>query len=198
MDDDSRQFHFDPETYLAMMISEVPAYEELEDRTAEATIGVAADRILDLGIGTGETAIRVASKHPTAHLVGIDESPEMLAQARRRLPEGDFRVGRLEEPLPSGRFNLVVSALAVHHLDGPEKANLFQRIAAVLVPGGRFVMPDVVIPDDPGDAVTPINGVYDRPSRVGDLLKWLGEAEFHSYLKWAKRDLAIFVAVRPS
>ena len=81
MDDDSRQFHFDPETYLAMMISEVPAYEELEDRTAEATIGVAADRILDLGIGTGETAIRVASKHPTAHLVGIDESPEMLAQA---------------------------------------------------------------------------------------------------------------------
>ena len=86
----------------------------------------------------------------------------------------------------------------MHHLDGPEKANLFQRIAAVLVPGGRFVMPDVVIPDDPGDAVTPINGVYDRPSRVGDLLKWLGEAEFHSYLKWAKRDLAIFVAVRPS
>src|ERR1039458_8104172 len=101
----------------------------------------------------------------SATLVGIDESPEMLAHARRRLPEGDFRVGGLEDPLPKGHFELVVSALAVHHLDGPAKAHLFERIAERLVPGGRFVMADVVVPDDPGDAVTPIDGVYDKPSR---------------------------------
>jgi len=96
--EESEQFHFNPDTYLEMMISEVPAYEELEDRTAEATVGIGAGRILDLGAGTGETAVRVAEKHPTAFLLGIDESPEMLAHARRRLPEGDFRVGRLEDP----------------------------------------------------------------------------------------------------
>jgi tRNA (cmo5U34)-methyltransferase len=171
---------------------------ELQDRTAEATTGVAARAILDLGAGTGETAVRVAYKHPSCHLVGIDESAEMLAHARIRFPEGDFRVGRLEDPLPSGHFDLVVSALAVHHLDGSAKQLLFGRIAERLVPAGCFVMADVVIPDDPGDVVTPIDGVYDKPSRVVDLLGWLEEAGFDSQIVWSKLDLAIIVADRRS
>jgi hypothetical protein len=57
MDQGSGQFHFNPETYLDMVISEVPAYEELEDRTAEATLGIDVDTILALGTGTGETAV---------------------------------------------------------------------------------------------------------------------------------------------
>jgi tRNA (cmo5U34)-methyltransferase len=90
----------------------------------------------------------------------------------------------------------VVSALAVHHLDGPAKGDLFQRVAERLVPGGRFVIGDVVIPDDPSDAVTPIDGVYDKPSRAVDLLRWLGEAGFDSRLIWTKQDLAVFVSDR--
>jgi tRNA (cmo5U34)-methyltransferase len=191
---DAGQFHFDPDTYLEMVISEIPSYEELQDRTAEATVGVAASRILDLGAGTGETAVRVARKHPSAHIVGIDESVEMLAHARLRLPAGEFRVGRLEDPLPSGQFDLVVSALAVHHLDGPGKQRLFNRIAERLARDGRFVMADVVVPDDPADVVTPIDGVYDKPSRVVDLLTWLGEAGFDSRVAWSKLDLAVIVA----
>jgi tRNA (cmo5U34)-methyltransferase len=198
MEQAAGQFHFNPETYLEMVISEVPSYEELEDRTAEATIGVEVKRILDLGAGTGETAVRVAERHPAAQLLGIDESPEMLVHARRRYPDGDFRVGRLEDPLPPGQFDLVVSALAVHHLNGRAKAHLFQRIAERLVPGGRFVMADLVIPDDPGDAVTPIDGVHDKPSRVVDLLKWLGEAGLDSRLLWSNQDLALFMAQRPA
>src|ERR1700734_3917698 len=100
MEQGSDQFHFNPETYLEMVISEVPAYQELEDRTADATIGVEADTILDLGTGTGETAVRVSERHPSAHLLGIDESAEMLTHARRRLPEAEFVVSRLEDPLP--------------------------------------------------------------------------------------------------
>jgi tRNA (cmo5U34)-methyltransferase len=71
-------------------------------------------------------------------------------------------VGRLHDPLPEGSFDLVVSALAVHHLDGAGKADLFARVADRLRPGGRFVLGDVVVADDPADAVTPIDGVYDR------------------------------------
>lgn len=198
MEQDAGQFHFNPETYLEMVISEVPAYAELEDRTAEATVGVEVETILDLGTGTGETAVRVAERHPTAHLLGIDESGEMLTHARQRLPEADFAIARLEDPLPPGPFDLVVSALAVHHLDGPDKADLFNRIAERLVPGGRFVMADVVVPEDPNDAITPIDGVYDKPSRVFDLLKWLGQAGFESRLIWSKQDLAVFVADRSS
>ena len=68
----------------------------------------------------------------------------------------------------------------------------------MLVPGGRFVMADVVIPDDPGDAVTPINGVYDKPSSGADLLRRLGEAGLDSCSVRTKQDVALFVAERPS
>jgi SAM-dependent methyltransferase len=86
-------------------------------------------------------------------------------------------VGRLEDRLPDGSFDLVVSALAVHHLDAAAKADLFVRVADQLRPGGRFVLGDVVVPDDPADAVTPIDGWYDKPSTVADQLRWLGAVE---------------------
>ncbi len=63
----------------------------------------------------------------------------------------------LTDPLPTGPFDLVASALAIHHLEGPDRADLFARIAGVLRPGGRFALGDVVIPVDPADAVTPVD-----------------------------------------
>lgn len=135
------QYHFDPETYLAMVLSEVPAYFALQEATAEATTRVVAAQILELGVGTGETAKLVPAVHPMARLTGVDESPEMLDCARKRLPSADLRVGRLEDPLPEGTFDLVVSALAVHHLDGDGKADLFTRVAERLRPEGVLCWP---------------------------------------------------------
>src|SRR5215203_319081 len=60
------QFHFDPESYPETIRREIPLYEALEGRIAEATAGVDATRILDLGGGTGETARRVLAVHPNA------------------------------------------------------------------------------------------------------------------------------------
>lgn len=173
------QYHFRPETYEAMMAEEVPSYDRLQDQVAAGADHEGVTSILDLGTGTGVTARRVPDIHPHARLVGLDESPEMLAAAWRALPaEADLRLARLEDPLPPGPFDLVVSALAVHHLDGPGKADLFRRIAGVLKPGGRFVLGDVVTPDDPNDVVTPIDGVYDQPSTVAEQLAWLQAAGF--------------------
>lgn len=123
-------------------------------------------RILDLGTGTGETARRVLARHPSALLVGVDESPPMLEHARTFLPEADLRAGRLEDALPEGQFDLVVSALAVHHLETAAKRDLFERVYRSLSPGGRFALADLVVPDDPANAITPIDGVYDRPDRL--------------------------------
>jgi tRNA (cmo5U34)-methyltransferase len=189
------QFHFRPEQYLALMESEMPGYRRLQDAAAAATGGGAA-RILELGTGTGETARRVLARHPGATLVGVDASDDMLAAARTALPEADLRVARLEEKLPDGPFDLVVSVLAVHHLDGPGKADLFARVAAVLVPGGRFVLGDVVVPDDPADATTPLSPGFDLPSRTEEQLAWLREAGLEASLAWAERDLAVLVAER--
>jgi tRNA (cmo5U34)-methyltransferase len=136
----------------------------------------------------------VLDLHPGAKLVGIDESAEMLAAASRDVAAADLRVSRLQDPLPEGNFDLVVSALAVHHLDGAGKADLFARVADRLRPGGRFVLGDVVVPDDPADVVTPIDGVYDQPSTIADQVQWLVAAGFHSRVVWARQDLCVIVA----
>jgi tRNA (cmo5U34)-methyltransferase len=191
------QYHWDPASYLKLMRQEVPDYERLQAETAVAGAAVEAHSILELGTGTGETARRVLAAHPGARLHGIDSSAQMLAVARDALAAFDVAldVAMLEEPLPPGPFELVVSALAVHHLDGPGKRWLFRRVADALAPGGRFVLADVVVPEDPGDAVTPIDDDgYDKPDRVADQLAWLSAAGLRAAVHWRHRDLAVLVA----
>jgi tRNA (cmo5U34)-methyltransferase len=193
---DGDQFHFDPVTYLEMIREEVPAYDAFQDAVAAATAGGGVERVLELGVGTGQTSRRVLALHPSAGLIGIDESAEMLAAAATHVPAADLRVHRLEDPLPEGPFDLVVSALAVHHLDGVGKADLFARIADRLGPDGRFVLGDVVVPEDPADVVTPIDGVYDKPSTVAEQLEWLAAAGLPARVVWERQDLAVIVGVQ--
>ena len=192
------QFHWDPDSYLALMRQEMPDYDILQEQTAAAT-GTAARRILELGTGSGETARRVLAANPAAVLIGVDTSKEMLARARALLPPDrtELRVGRLEDPLPAGPFDAVVSALAVHHLNGEAKADLFGRVAAVLAPGGRFVLADVIVPEDPADAITPLDPSYDTPSRIADQERWLKATGLQTHTAWAHRDLAVLVGTAP-
>jgi tRNA (cmo5U34)-methyltransferase len=187
------QFHFDPATYLDMMLTEVPGYRDLQHQVGEAAKGVDASAILDLGVGTAETAAVVLAVHP-ARLVGIDASQPMLALARDRFPAADLRVQRLEDPLPEGSYDLVVSALAVHHLDATGKAGLFHRVCGRLRPGGRFVLADVVIPDDPSDMATPVHPPHDKPSTTADQLRWLRQAGLRLTVLWQEKDLAVIAA----
>ena len=140
------EWEWNPDTYLAEMAAEIPGYEELQEAVTAAAAAFRATRVLELGTGTGETALRVRAGQPEAEWVGIDASEAMLARARERLPDADLRLQRLEDELPEGPFDLVVSALAVHHLDGAGKRELFSRVAGVLRPGGLFVLGDVVVP----------------------------------------------------
>ena len=191
------QFHWDPDSYLQLMRSEVPAYERVQDEVARASEAVPARSALELGAGTGITARRVLARHPGVRLTGIDASAEMLGHAQ--LTGADLRVQDLGDPLPDGVFDLVFSALAVHHLDGPGKADLFARVAAVLAPGGRFVLGDVIVPEDPADVVTPIDdGSYDKPDRVDDQLAWLRDAGLAPQVTWLAGDLAVIAADRPA
>jgi tRNA (cmo5U34)-methyltransferase len=175
----------------------VPDYATLQELTAAATGEPGLQDILELGVGTGETARRVLGRHPGARLVGIDESPPMLERARASLPAAaDLRVARLQEALPAGPFDAVVSALAVHHLTPAEKRDLFARVATVLRPGGAFVLADVVVPDRPEDVLTPIEDGYDLPDRLDDQLEWLRAAGLEPEVVWAARDLAVVRATR--
>jgi tRNA (cmo5U34)-methyltransferase len=187
---------WDPESYMATMLAEVPGYDELQEHVVAATRGIPAESVLELGIGTGETARRVLALHPHARWTAIDASPQMLARARRQFPGADLRLGRLEDPLPEGPFDLVVSALAVHHLDAAGKSSLFRRVADVLRPSGRFVLGDVVVPERAEDARIGIDWVVDLPDRVDDQLDWLREAGLTPTVVWAHADLAVVRADR--
>jgi hypothetical protein len=66
---DGNQFHFNPASYLEKIREEVPAHDELQDAVAEATAGIQAERVLELGVGTGDTCRRVLDLHPRAELV---------------------------------------------------------------------------------------------------------------------------------
>jgi tRNA (cmo5U34)-methyltransferase len=174
------QFHFDPTTYPQEIRTDIPVFDRLQQELVEAS-GTHARRILELGTGTGETARRLLTRHPEASLLGVDVSETML-----------------EEPLPDGTFDLVASALAVHHLEESDKAQLFARVARALEPGGRFVLADVVVPTDPDDAVTTLTPDFDRPSSVADQLQWLKQCGLLPRVTFSHRDLAVIVAQKPA
>ncbi len=188
------QFHFDPATYVDVIRDEIAGYDQLQDELTRAS-GFGARRVLELGTGTGETARRLLERHPDAFLVGVDESAGMLAQASRSLPEErvSLRVGTIEEPLPAGPFDLVASALCVHHLPGAQKRALFGRVRAQLAPGGRFVLGDVIVPGDPGGARIPLSKGYDHPSPLAEQLRWLAETGFDARVAWEHEDLAVLI-----
>ena len=120
----------------------------------------------------------------------------MLRGAAARLPveRVALREQDLADPLPPGPFDLVASALSIHHLKGNRKAALFRRVAGVLMEGGTFVFGDVVIPEDPADALIENEPGYDFPSSVADQLEWLEHCGFEASVSWSRRDLAVVTA----
>ena len=187
---------WDPDTYPSSIRAEVHDYDELQRRVAEATGVVVANAILDLGVGAGETARRALQMHPDARLVGIDSSAEMLRGAAAVLPHERVTLLQqdLSETLPQETFDLVISALAIHHLEGARKAKLFGEVAGRLRPGGLFVMGDVVIPEHPSDVLIENEPGYDFPSTVGDQLEWIEQAGLSPEVVWTSRDLAVIRA----
>jgi tRNA (cmo5U34)-methyltransferase len=190
---------WDPTSYVREIREEIPRYDDFQARVVGATDGIQPNTILELGTGTGETAQLLLDLHPQARLVGVDSSSQMLAAAREELPADRVELlhAKLEDALPAGPFDLVVSALAVHHLAAEEKADLFRRVAEVLPPRGRFVLGDVVVPQTPEDAVIPLEADFDRPDTVAAQLGWLREAGLDAEVVWSVQDLAVLRGERP-
>lgn len=193
------QFHDVPATYLAQMRAAIPVYDEFQAAIAEAAVNLKVQRVLDLGAGTGETTLAILGRHPGAMITLLDKSPDMLAIAVERVPADRVAAALtrdLTDPLPTGPFDLVVSALAVHHLDETEKRSFFLQVRAALRPGGRYVMGDIVVPPHLEDAVTPYAVELDLPETVGDLLDWLIAAGLSPRVTWTWHDLTVISATR--
>lgn len=176
----SAQFHWDPASYLELIRSEVPRFDELQ-AAAIAAVPARPGRALDLGIGTGETSRRLLEAYPEAEVTGLDSSPEMVFRAREL--GIDVRLARMEDPLPDGPWDLVTSVLSVHHLTTDGKRDLFRRVREQ---SRSLVIGDVVRAEP---QIAPIDPSCDFPEDPEELARWCG-----GEIVWRADDLAVIAA----
>jgi tRNA (cmo5U34)-methyltransferase len=175
------QFHWKPETYLELIRAEVPRYDELQEE-AIASIPFAPVRVLELGMGTGETTRRLIEAYPNAWVIGLDSSPDMVFRAREMYD--DVQLARMQDPLPDGPWDLVIGVLSVHHLTTEQKKALFRRVREQ---SRALVIGDIVRADV---QVAPLDPAYDHPETAADLADWCG-----GEITWQADDLAVIRAV---
>ncbi len=171
-----------------------------------------ARRVLDLGTGDGRLLALLQVDRPEMRGVGLDYSELMLDAARKRFG-GDERIDvvahDLAEPLPTlGRFDAVVSSMAIHHLDHERKRSLYGEVFDLLIPGGVFAnFEHVASPterlhvaffdaiDEPLEHEDPSDRLLD----VEKQLAWLRELGFDDvdcYWKWL--EMALLIGVKPA
>ena len=119
------QLDWTPEVYLERIRTQIPRYDELQEQ-AIAAIPFPPERVLELGMGTGETTRRLIEAHPDAWVVGLDSSPDMVFRARQSYD--DVQLARMEDPLPDGPWDLVISVLATAELNDDQLEALCRRV----------------------------------------------------------------------
>jgi len=161
------QFDWTPEIYLKRIRSQLPRYDELQEQAVGA-IPFAPDRVLELGMGTGETTRRLIEAYPNAWVIGLDSSPDMVFRARETYD--DVQLARMEDPLPDGPWDLVISVLSLGQLDDAQKQALFRRVKEQ---SRSLVIGEVL-----------------KPDALADVLRWSG-----GKLMWQAEDLAVLRAL---
>jgi tRNA (cmo5U34)-methyltransferase len=109
-------------------------------------------RILDIGAGTGLLSALLLQRYPKASLTVLDISDQMLNVAKKRFagnPDVRYITGDYVTTDLGGRYDLICSALSIHHLIHEEKQNLYQRIYGALNPKGVFVNADQAAGETP-------------------------------------------------
>ncbi|HET9163752.1 MAG TPA: class I SAM-dependent methyltransferase [Solirubrobacterales bacterium] len=119
------QFDWTPDEYLERIRDRIPRYDELQDQ-AIAAVPFPPARVLELGMGTGETTRRLIEAYPDSWVVGLDSSPDMVFRARQSYD--DVQLARMEDPLPDGPWDLVISVLSVNALTDEQKQALCRRV----------------------------------------------------------------------
>lgn len=171
---------------------------EREEQIA-AVLGLIPDPgdglLVDLCCGEGLLSRALLERFPRARVLAMDLSPTMLAKARATCAAISGGAGRFDTrlfdladrswrtfPEPVRAF---VSSLAIHHLDGEGKSQLYRDLAAALAPGGALVIADLVQPSTPASQALAAKAWDDAVRRRSlDLTGGLGPYERFLDLRW--------------
>jgi ubiquinone/menaquinone biosynthesis C-methylase UbiE len=143
------------------------------------------DRVLELGCGTGTTALRLAGA--VRQYIASDYSPEMIAIATEKRTTFnaqtlEFCIGApCDGSLPDGPFDVILGFNLLHLL--PDRKSALAEIAQKLAPGGLFI------------SKTPcLGGLYRVLQPVVGLLQMMGKAPQLRFVKPAELEREIIAA----
>lgn len=148
-----REFDLEAPGYDRTARQSMPGYSDLHRTLIWGIpyVGTRSFRVLELGVGTGTLTAQILEGFPRAQLTGIDLSPRMITRARAKLRPYRDRVELIAGDLGAFEertYDVVVSALAIHHLKDADKWRLFRRVYRSLSPGGYFGDGDDHLPED--------------------------------------------------
>ncbi|HEX8854671.1 MAG TPA: class I SAM-dependent methyltransferase [Thermoleophilaceae bacterium] len=131
---------YDPFTRL---IGIEPVHRKLADQAELAS----AQRVLEIGCGTGNLALLVKRMRPQLEVAGLDPDPKALARAARKARRAgiDLKLVRGfadQLPYPDASFDRVLSALMFHHLEADLRVASLREVLRVLRPGGSLHLVD--------------------------------------------------------
>ena len=133
--------------YSELIVKCVPRYPELIYNMFQyIPEKFSPKRILDLGCGTGNLTDQMFKKYPESEIDALDISEEILNESRRRFNhtpniryiQADFK----SLHLPPGSYDLVMSSIAIHHIEDTEKIKLYKEVFQALSNGGIFIFAD--------------------------------------------------------
>ncbi len=141
-----------PERYdSGMRLLTLGRVSALHDTLARTAVSAEGSHVLEIGCGTGSVTRLLVQRG--ARVTALDQNPEMLEQARRRL--ADASPGRAElieqtaceiDTLPDSHYDAVVASLSLSEMSRSERAFVLREARRRLRPGGLLVVGDEVVP----------------------------------------------------
>lgn len=220
--------HFEAEAHEfdSIIVKLIPYYDQMINALIDSIQFDRFDsiRIIDLGCGTGTIAKRLADRFPNSKIVCLDIASKMIEIAKYKLldhKDTEFIVGDFSKIDFKEQFDVVVSSLALHHIETDnEKKEFYTKIFNVLANSGQFVNADVVLAtidyqqntnmnrwmdymnksvsmDEIQNKWIPSYKAEDRPAKLIDQLKWLEEIGFRTVdVIWKYYNFSVYGGIK--